>query len=115
MKINKNLLFTFCLLIIVMTGIVGYSYINGDINSTSTITVTKYDCPKSNLYDRLACMSVMDNVKSKYVTSSTGIKYSQVTSDTNGKGLYTFSSSTGDTYPIYYYRGNINNNYVKFA
>ncbi|MDO4996904.1 MAG: hypothetical protein Q4E69_06960 [Bacilli bacterium] len=115
MKINKNLLFTICLLIIVMTGIVGYSYINGDINSTSTITVTKYDCTQSNLYDRLACMSVMDNVKSKYVSSSTGINYSQVSSDTNGKGLYTFASSAGDTYPIYYYRGNINNNYVKFA
>ena len=115
MRINKNLLFTICLLIMVITGIVGYSYINGDINSTSTITVNKYDCTQSNLYDRLACMSVMDNVKSKYVSSSKGIDFEAISSDTNGKGIYTLSSSAGDTYPIHYYRGNVVNNNVKFA
>lgn len=115
MKINKNLLFTISLLTIVITGIVGYSYLNSDINSTSNVTINKYSCNQANLYDRLACMSVMDNVKSKYVSSSTGINFSTISSDTNGKGIYTFSSTAGDEYPIYYYRGEVDNNNVKFA
>ena len=115
MKINKNLLFTISLLTIVISGIVGYSYLNSDINSTSNVTINKYSCNQANLYDRLACMSVMDNVKSKYVSSSTGINFSTISSDTNGKGIYTFSSTAGDEYPIYYYRGEVDNNNVKFA
>ena len=115
MKINKNLLFTISLLTIVISGIVGYSYLNSDINSTSNVTINKYSCNQANLYDRLACMSVMDNVKSKYVSSSTGINFSTISSDTNGKGIYTFSSTAGDEYPIYYYRGEVDNNNVKFV
>jgi len=32
--------------------------------------------------------AVLDNIASTYVTSSTGIDFSQISSDTNGKGLY---------------------------
>lgn len=59
--------------------------------------------------------AVMDNIASTYVTSSTGIDFSQISSDTNGKGLYILNSTVNDQYPIMYYRGAVENNNVKFA
>ena len=59
--------------------------------------------------------SIMDNVSSKYVTASTGIDFSQAPSDTNGKGIYQ-RAGTGENgeYPVYYYRGNVDNNNLAF-
>lgn len=59
--------------------------------------------------------AVMDNIASTYVTSPTGIDFSQISSDTNGKGVYILSSTVNDQYPIMYYRGAVENNNVKFA
>ncbi len=43
------------------------------------------------------------------------INYSAVSSDTNGKGVYTLSSTANDEYPVHFYRGNVDNNNVVFA
>lgn len=67
------------------------------------------------LYDELKKNAVMDNEASDFVTSETGIDFSEVSSDTNGKGLYILSSSKDETYPIVYYRGNISNNHIIYA
>lgn len=67
------------------------------------------------LYDVLASSAVLDNKSSTYVTSSKGINFSLNSSDTNGKGLYLMASTANDEYPIYYYRGDVDNNNVKFA
>ncbi|MEE0014221.1 MAG: vWA domain-containing protein [Bacilli bacterium] len=67
------------------------------------------------LYKVMADNSVIDNIRSEYVTSSSGINYHDISSDTNGKGIYLFAPTKDDEYPIYYYRGDINNNNVKFA
>ena len=56
-----------------------------------------------------------DNVASPYVTSSTGIDFSQISSDTNGKGLYYTSTNTQDNKTTYYFRGDVDNNYVQFG
>ena len=56
-----------------------------------------------------------DNVSSPYVTSSTGIDFSQISSDTNGKGLYYTSTNTENNQRTYYFRGAVENNYVKFG
>ena len=48
------------------------------------------------------------------VLSSSGLDYTKISSDTNGKGLYILSGTENDKYPIYYYRGQVNNN-AKFA
>lgn len=58
-----------------------------------------------------------DNIKSKYVSSETGIDFSNVSSDTNGKGLYYTTDTTKTEYGkrIYYFRGNVENNYVIFG
>ena len=59
--------------------------------------------------------AVLDNIQSTYVTSSTGIDFSQISSDSNGKGLYILHETENNSYPIMYYRGAVENNHVKFA
>jgi hypothetical protein len=56
----------------------------------------------------------MDNIQSEFVTASTGIDFSQISSDTNGKGLYIRSGTENDAYPIVYYRGDVEDNNVLF-
>ncbi len=57
----------------------------------------------------------LDNGQSEYVTSCEGVKFNEISSDTNGKGIYEIASTKNDTYPIYYYRGAVDNNNVKFG
>ena len=45
----------------------------------------------------------------------TNIDFSQISSDTNGKGLYYTSTNTEDNKVTYYFRGAVENNYVKFG
>ena len=59
--------------------------------------------------------AVPDNIASEFVTSSTGIDFSQVSSDTNGKGVYILHGTESNPNPIMYYRGDVKNNNVKFA
>ena len=63
-----------------------------------------------------------DNVETDYVTSTTGISFNAISSETNGQGLYytedtdeTDENNDGTGSRIYYYRGEIDNNYVIFA
>ena len=67
------------------------------------------------LYDIVASNSVVDDIASDFVTSSTGVNFSTMSSNTNGKGVYTFASSVNNSYPIYYYRGAVENNNILFA
>ena len=80
------------------------------------------DCKDKNT---LRCKMLSDNetyddsIKSKYVTSNTGINFKEISSDTNGKGLYyttdlnaTDENNDGLSNRIYYYRGDIKNNFV---
>ena len=48
-------------------------------------------------------------------TLDTNINFNQISSDANGKGIYIRSGTENDTYPIYYYRGAVDNNNVLFA
>ena len=47
--------------------------------------------------------------------SDSSINFGAISSSSNGRGLYVMNSTTEDDYPIYYYRGNVNNNNAKFA
>ena len=47
--------------------------------------------------------------------ADTNIDFSQISSDTNGKGLYYTNKNTEDNKTTYYFRGDVTNNYVKFA
>ena len=67
------------------------------------------------LYDIIRANSVSDNESSEYVTSNTGIKYGEKSSNNNGRGIYKLSSTNSANYPIYFYRGEVNDNNVLFA
>lgn len=56
-----------------------------------------------------------DDESSPFVISSSGINYKAISSDTNGKGLYLLTSTKNDENPIYFYRGEVDNNNVLFA
>ena len=58
----------------------------------------------------------LDSINSTYVNNTIpGIKWDEIASDTNGKGLYIRSGTEHDTNPIYYYRGAVDNNNVYFG
>ena len=59
--------------------------------------------------------AVMDNTTSTFVSSSSGINFGAMSSDENGKGVYIRAGTQNDTYPIMYYRGDVNDNNVVFA
>ena len=103
------------IIFVVITGLVGYSYLNSDLSSLLSFNVDDKVCVQENLNDRLRCLSTPDDVKSKYISNSNGVNFSSISSNTNGNGLYTLSSTLGDTYPISYYRGAVDNNNVKFG
>lgn len=67
------------------------------------------------LYNTLKNGATKDDIASTYVASSTGIDFSDVSSDTNGKGLYMMGNTASLTYPIVYFRGDIDNNNVLYA
>ncbi len=52
------------------------------------------------------------NVMKENATLDTSINFAQISSDTNGKGVYILNSSKDNFYPVYYYRGNVDNNIV---
>jgi len=67
------------------------------------------------LYTMMRDNAIIDNIKSNFVTNNNGIQFNDISSDTNGKGIYIRSGTENDPYPIYYYRGAVNNNNVLFA
>ena len=67
------------------------------------------------LYTMINDQAVMDNIKSDFVSSTTGISFQNSSSSTNGQGVYKRAGTENDEYPILYYRGNVNNNNVIFA
>ena len=70
---------------------------------------------KLTLYKTIARQAVPDNIKSEYVTSVTGINFKNNPSNSNGKGVYTVSSTLNKQYPVHYFRGDIDNNNVLFG
>ena len=81
--------------------------------------------PSNRLVDRMLRDNTVnaDNVASEYVTSSTGINFGEISSDTNGKGLYYTTNTNltedlngdGKGERVYYYRGAVENNNVVFG
>ena len=87
------------------------SVIDCDNNESSTTAPSSL----KGLAKIMAKNAYLDNGKSEYVNSCSGVDFSAISSDTNGKGIYEIASTKNDTYPIYYYRGAVDNNNVKFG
>lgn len=85
-------------------------------NSLLSYLNFKFDAFSPNrLYNTIILDAVADNTSSEFVSSSTGINFHSNSSNSNGKGLYILSSTINDKYPIYYYRGSVDDNNLKFA
>ena len=85
----------------------------GKVSISKSMNGEVYTAP--TLYSIMQNEAVMDNISSTYVSSSNGIDFSEDSSDTNGKGVYTRAGTEDDEYPVHYYRGDVDNNHVKFA
>ena len=83
------------------------------IDLEKSVNGTIYE--KLNLYETIANQAELDNTISAYVLNLKGIDFSVQSSDVNGKGIYTVASTKNDTYPIHYYRGDVDNNNVIFG
>ncbi len=97
-------------LLLILT-IISQIFIPSNVKAQNTIRT--YD--SNSLYDEVAKNAVLDNKRSEYVASDTGIDFTKGASSTNGQGVYTIASTKDDLYPIHYYRGNIDNNNVLFG
>ena len=83
------------------------------ISTTKTMDGEIYVAP--TLYNFMKQEAVMDNTSSEFVSSSSGINFGMPSSDTNGKGVYTRAGTEDNEYPILYFRGDVDNNHVKFG
>ena len=63
------------------------------------------DCGSNVLYDTIACQTNGLDTGIDFTTPATA-------SNNNGQGVNTFAAKSEEYYPVYYYRGEINNNYV---
>ncbi|MBR7041871.1 MAG: hypothetical protein IKI04_00035, partial [Bacilli bacterium] len=73
------------------------------------------DQEPATLIAKITKNAVIDNTSSTYVTNSNGVQFNDISSDTNGKGIYIRSGTENDAHPIYYYRGAVDNNNVLFG
>ena len=62
-------------------------------------------------YEKLVTKILSNNT----TMNDTNIDFSQISSNTNGTGLYYTSTNTEDNKVTYYFRGAVENNYVSFA
>ncbi len=68
-----------------------------------------------NVSDVIREGAPLDNTSSLFVTDSDGIDFSLDASLMNGYGKYKASETVNNTNPIYYYRGNVDNNNIAFG
>ncbi len=90
----------------------GFAGTNLAIGDVTVILYVNWMQPP--FYSMMHSTAVMDNVASTYVSDSNGINFNAINSDTNGKGIYIRSTTSG-SFPIHYYRGAVTNNYVSFG
>ena len=109
----KNRIYFAAILLLFFGISLGYALISSNLQIGTNIVVK--GLKSKNLYDYIMVNAVMDNTSSEYVTSSEGIKFNSVGSKTNGLGIYIKSDTVSNTYPIYYYRGAVTDNNVKFG
>ncbi len=109
---NKSMMILVIIFIVTLTSSIGYSALQSNLKVTADLNVLKDYVPDGTLYDMMHHISEMDNASSKYVSNPSGVDFHKGSSDTNGKGVYELHTTVNDNYPIYYYRGEVNNNVI---
>ena len=66
-------------------------------------------------YKMMQDQAVPDDIKSEFVTSTSGINFKNAPSNSNGKGVYLHAPTKNEEFPVLYYRGAVSNNNVKFG
>ena len=79
-----------------------YDYIDGVLKQNSSNL-----CNAKSLYETVKGQSLGKD-------TDNNIDYSKASSDTNGLGVYELSETKDDSYPVYFYRGDVKNNNVLF-
>ncbi len=116
MKYTRKEIYITLILILFFSVSIGYAFLSTTLTIDSNVTVKKKNCNAvKNLYKRIGCNAVEDNIESDYVKNTDGIDFNQESSDTNGKGIYLKNETITDEFPIKYFRGNTTNNNVNFA
>ena len=90
-----------------------YSLCSYDIQVESNIEIEEYH--GRSFYHVVKDGAVLDSIQSEYVSENTGVDFTEPSSDTNGKGLYIREGTQNDEFPVYYYRGDVQNNNVLFG
>ena len=80
------------------------------VNLTLTFGVNYVQSTMSNVIDTEFTKLVKD-----IAINDKKIDFTNISSETNGKGLYIMNNTKNNDYPIYYYRGAVTNNNAKFA
>ena len=83
-------------------------------NSNSGLKATNVQDALDETYAKCVPTTIVDIMK-KDAILDTRINFHEISSDTNGKGVYIRSGTENNTNPIYYYRGAVDNNNVLFA
>ena len=78
------------------------------------IGVLAQDNQTKTFYELMSEQAIRDDQPSEFVNGENGIDFKESSSNENGKGVYAISSTLNDRYPIYYYRGEVDNNHVLF-
>ncbi len=66
-------------------------------------------------YKMMQNEAVPDDIKSEFVSSTSGINFENAPSNSNGKGVYIHAPTKNEEFPVLYYRGAVENNNVKFG
>lgn len=112
---KSNIILILLVISIVFTSI-GYAYVKMTLGINGNVSFSKEMNPERELTILgQKVTAYKDNMASPNVTRSNGINFAEAPSDTNGKGLYMRTETMNDPYPIYYYRGNVDNNHVLFG
>lgn len=114
-NLNRKKVLAALILFFAMFGInIGYSYLETMLLINANVEIDPYLRAKVDTEILgVPMIAYLDDRPSPFV--ETKISTSYVSSDTNGKGLYLVSSTKNDENPIFYFRGDIDNNNVLFA
>ena len=83
---------------------------------THTLSIVSKNGTASTSFEKKGALTLTSAIlNDNTAQADTNIDFSQISSDTNGKGLYYTSTNTEDNKTTYYFRGAVKNNYVSFA
>ena len=98
LKNHKKVVFLICLFIVFILMGVGFSALEDELSVSGNVKIPKYS-------------NVLYDIVSYSAKSDENLDFSTDTST----GTYVVFDTMDDTYPVYYYRGNVTNNNIKFA